>query len=393
MKIAIAYVDAGLGHRRDAFNLYNAFKQLTKDEVILINATSAEIVGKFNARIWDFTRKIYEFFQRHFFTKYITKSLIISWLMNVYSFMISRKLIDFIKKNKINVFVSTHPLPLIDLCYKKDLKVKLVNIIPDCIDYISAWFYLLPTGPNKPIYFVNDKKSKKILKSLKVENVFVVGHALPLEAEISLSRIDERIKRIEKKKARFLVTTGGAGTNFLEIKKIIEVFPRKKNELIINCNQHAWLFKKLIKECKGRIEGKNIILDRDGEIEKEIGFVYYVSFDGLFCKFLLAIGKNEGEMRENAIRIFNKFFPYADVLVTKPGELALYSCGLPMLLFSPTNVVEITNYKTALRKGYAIRFDYRYLKKFSLKKFKNLYVKTFFGTKRMVRLLRKLGKG
>ena len=389
MKIAIAYVDAGLGHRRDAFNLYKAIKNLTKEEVVLINATSKNIVGKFNSRIWDLTKRVYEFFQRHFITKHITKSIVVSWLMHIYSFMISHKIIDFINKNKIDVFISTHPLPLIDLCYKKNLRVKLVNVVPDCVDYLSAWFYLLPSETNKPIYFVNDKKSKKVLKNLKVEKVYVVGHALPLEAEISLNRIEERIRRLKKGKGRFLVTTGGAGTNFNEIKRIIQIFPQaisKKKELIINCNQHAWFFKKLIKECKGRIEDKNIILDEG----KEIGFVYYVRFKNLLCKVLLAIGKNEEEKRENAIRIFNKFFPYVDVLITKPGELALYSCGLPMLLFPSTNVVEITNYKVAIKKGYAIKFDYRYLKKFPIKKFKNLHTKTFFGTKRMIRILRRL---
>jgi len=386
MVIVIAYVDAGLGHRRDAFNLYKAFKSLIKEKVILINSTDKKIVGNFNAKIWDIVKKFYEFCQRHFLTKYVTKSFIVSMLMQIYSFMISKNIIEFIKKNDVDVFVSTHPLPLIDLCYKKNLKVKLVNIIPDCVDYISAWFYLLPSQTeNKPIYFVNDKKSKKVLKNLNIENVFVVGHVLPLEAEISLNRVEERIRKLRKNKGRFLVTTGGAGTNFFEIKKILKIFPRRKKELIINCNHHVWLFKKLIKECKGEIVDKFIILDKD----IEIGYIYVVKFDQLFCKILLAKGFSEDEKRENAIKIFNKFFPYADVLITKPGELALYSCGLPILLFPPTNVVEITNYRMAIKKGYAIKFDYKYLKKFPIKKFKNLSSKSFFGTKRIVRILRK----
>ncbi|MEM1577572.1 MAG: hypothetical protein QXM27_00950 [Candidatus Pacearchaeota archaeon] len=386
--IAIIFVDAGLGHRRDAYNLFISLRK-NKYKVYLINVFDSDIVGKFYSNIWNFVKKVYEYSQRKMVLKEITKFPLLYFLMELYSFLISKKLIEFIKKKKIKILISTHPLPLIDLSYKKNLKIKLINLIPDSIDYFSLWFYLLP-GKNV-FYFVNDRYSKEVLvrSGVSKERIFVTGHVLPIEeTEKSLAKIKKRIRNIKNGNYLLFVTTGGAGTNKLEIKQIISEYCKlKKGKLIINCNHHDWLFRELI--------GKRKIINKkeinDGVFV--IGYTYTVKFSNLNIDFLVAIGENENEKRENSIKIFNKFFYKADIIFTKPSELAFYSCGIPFVFFSPTNIVERRNFKVI---PYAIKFNGLINSIEEIKKeieSGNLYLAPyFFGTKKIIRIIKNMLK-
>lgn len=385
-KIAIIFADAGLGHRRDAYNLYTALKQKGYN-VVLLNFSDPKIIGKFFSFLWEIAKNLYEFFQRKLLLKQITKSPLTALAMQFYSFLISHKLINFIKRNNVRLLISTHPIPLIDLSYKKNLRTKIINLIPDSLSYLSVWFYVLP-GSNA-YYFVNDEKSKQILikSGIKKEKIFVVGHILPLkETKKSLKRVKERALKIKNKKPLIFATTGGAGTNEKELKKIISLYIKeRKGHLLINCNHHFWLFERLINgKIKGKIKRKQKIYD--GIIL--IGYKYTVKFRNSEISFLLAIGDNEEEKRENSIKIFNKFLPLADILITKPSELSFYSCGIPIILFSPTNVVERSNRAIVLKAGYAVKFK------------KDIYLNTiignlklstiFFGTENAIKIIEKL---
>lgn len=382
-KIAVTFVDAGLGHRRDAFNLFNSLIKKGLD-AYLFNVFDKDVTGKINSNIWNVIKKLYEFSQRKMILKELTKFPLLTFFMHLYSFIISKKLIEFIKKRKIKILISTHPLPLIDLSYKKNLRVKLINIIPDSIDYLSVWFYLLP-GKNV-IYFVNDRYSKEILmkSGISKERIFVTGHALPLEeTEKSLKRIKKRIRNIMKDNYLLFVTTGGGGTNEYEIKEIIKEYCKlKKGKLIINCNHHEWLFKKLIRN-RRIVNIKKIC---DGILV--IGYVYTVKFSNLKIDFLVAIGENENEKRENSIKIFNKFFYKADIIFTKPSELAFYSCGIPFVFFPPTNIVERRNFKVV---PFAVKFNGLLNSINEIKKEINeLDLRPiFFGTQKMIEIIKK----
>jgi hypothetical protein len=227
--------------------------------------------------------------------------------------------------------ITTHFFPAGALSASSIFRKKTINICVDNMWKNSAWAYSVP-GIRTIVPTEESYKNIYLEGKLGVrkKDLVLAGHPFPP------SLVDEKKvmhkSRIEKynsvRPLNIVVTTGGAGTNEREMSDILEggkeLILNKKVNVVLWCNHHSWLKVKLEKKAS--------------------------SFGLRKLKNLQIIST---KTKIDAVYGLHEHIKKCDLLVTKPGELAMYGGLAPLYLFEPTSSQEYSLADFAYQNRYA----------------------------------------
>ena len=376
-KIWLVSVNMGYGHQRAAWPLMG----LAKDEKI-INANTYQGISEKDRKIWQTTRKSYEFISRLGRIPLIGK-----FAFSVYDRF--QKILNFYPKRDLSKpnFTLRQSYSLFKKGWGKDLILKLKkNPLPFvstffttafmaeffgypgeifCVvcdaDIARTWVPLNP-AKSKITYLAPTARTAERLKlyGVKPENIFLTGYPLPLEnigtsnLEVLKEDLKYRFLNLDPQKKYFqkykilvdsklgelpknsdhpltiMFAVGGAGAQKEIGIKIVRSLAQKiktgEIKIILSAGTREKVkdyFKREIRDPLSDFRGGVEII-----FEKDIG--------SYFQKFNLALRKT-------------------DILWTKPSELSFYSAlGLPIIIAPPVGSQEEFNKRWLLRSGFGI---------------------------------------
>jgi len=222
-------------------------------------------------------------------------------------------------------FVATHVWPA-QAAIHAEMK-HVVNVIPDnwpmALHLAEGSIHTVQT----PSSFLGYKTlkgmdGKKILKPIPSDQLFDVGHYIDHELVVNLKEdCAKRLDRIQNNKAkRVLLTVGGAGAQreiFAEIiQKLLSRVERNEVVLMINVGDHIKVWEGLINDIP-QLKDKaqtyfndwdNTQLFASQALEKDVKGIHVFYNEDIFA----------------AVYSSNLLMRSADILVTKPSELAFY---------------------------------------------------------------------
>lgn len=203
----------------------------------------------------------------------------------------------------------------------------VVNAIPDnwpmALHLSEGSLHTIQTHSSKIGYqILNGFHKKKTLMPMPQEDIVYTGHYIDHELVSNIERdCDARIRRQEKgEPIRFLLTIGGAGAQkeiFVAIIKYLMPFIRsKKAVLYINVGDYKNVWEQIIKEVP---EMKGFAVEHFDDWKETEEFAT-AALDGQVTGIHGFWHKNIFE----AVYATNLLMRSADILVTKPSELAFY---------------------------------------------------------------------
>lgn len=222
-------------------------------------------------------------------------------------------------------FVATHVWPA-QAAVHAGMK-QVVNVIPDnwpmALHLAEGSIHTVQT-PSAYLGYKTLKgmDGKQVLKPIPEGQIFDVGHYIDHELVANLNEdCDKRLKRIESGQAkRILLTVGGAGAQkeiFAEIiKNLLPRIERNEVTLMINVGDHLKVWDGLIEDIP---ELKNISQSYFNEWEKTKSFA-----EVALNQEVMGIHVFYNEDIFAAVYSSNLLMRAADILVTKPSELAFY---------------------------------------------------------------------
>jgi UDP-N-acetylglucosamine:LPS N-acetylglucosamine transferase len=228
-------------------------------------------------------------------------------------------------------FIATHVWPAQAAMHAGLTKV--VNVIPDnwpmALHLAEGSIHVVQT----PSSFLGYKtlkgmEGKKILNPIPDGDIYEVGHYIDHELVVNLdSDCEKRLYRIKNKKAkRILLTVGGAGAQkeiFAQIiRKIIPLVKNNKAVLYINVGDHKVVWEDL---CKDIAELSSITEKYFDDWHKTCEFA-----EKALHNEITGIHAFYNEDIFAAVYSANLLMRSADLLITKPSELAFYP--VPKLL-------------------------------------------------------------
>ncbi len=169
---------------------------------------------------------------------------------------------------------------------------------------------------------LNGMNKNKDLKPMPDGVLFNVGHYIDHELVSNLKEdTARRVARLENGKAlRFLMTIGGAGAQYNLFKDIIEFLipyiQAGKVNLFINYGDHLNVYEKMVKNVKEYNHLSHQYFDNYEEFKKMVASLT----DDSPCGITSIYHKNIFE----AVYSTNILMREADVMITKPSELAFY---------------------------------------------------------------------
>ena len=203
----------------------------------------------------------------------------------------------------------------------------VVNAIPDnwpmALHFAEGSLHLVQTRQAYMGYrILNGMQKKKVLKPMPADSLQYVGHYIDHELVANLEK--DTAARLRRKESgapmRFLLTIGGAGAQrelfAAVIRHLLPAIRTKKASLYINVGDYKQVWEELCKEIPllssmskthfGSWEDTNAFCQKaiDGDVRGIHAFWHENIFEAVYCTNLL--------MRS------------ADVLLTKPSELAFY---------------------------------------------------------------------
>lgn len=369
----------GYGHQRTAFSLRNFAKEV-------INANDYQGIPKRDKRIWESTRKGYEFISR-----FKRISLIGDFVFSIFDFFqkISRfypkkdlKKPNFALKRIYSLFKRNWGRDLIEKLKKEDPKIPLIAtfFVPAfmaeyfgypgeifCVvcdaDISRTWAPLNP-GKSKIKYFAPTERVAERLRlyGIKPENIFLTGYPLPLE-NIGSEKM-EILK--EDLKNRLL----NLDPNFVYFKKYQILIKEKLGNLpqksdhpltilfsVGGAGAQKEIGIKILRKLKREIKEKKIKVVLSAGIKKWVrdyflGWINRLSLENCLGKSIEIIFE---EKIEDYFEKFNFALRKTDILWTKPSELSFYSAlGIPIICSPPIGSQEEFNLRWLLKSGYGI---------------------------------------
>jgi len=378
-KAWIISVNMGYGHQRTAFPL----KDLAPEGKI-INANDYPGIPVDDRRIWETTRRIYEFISR------IKKIPLIGEFV-FFIFDRVQKILRFYPKRDLSqpnfqlkqIFalikkgwgkhliekLKSNPLPIITTFFTPAFMAEYFGYSGEifCVvcdaDIARTWVPIYPQK-SRIKYFAPTSwvVSRLKLYGVKEENIFFTGYPLPQsliggeKMEILLRDLESRIFNLDQKKKYFrqykvlvdkyfgrlpefqdhpltiMFTVGGAGAQKeIGIKILKSLAGKIKTDGI-----KIILVAGTRKEVKEYFERNIKNLRLKNNLDKNIEIVFDEDIENYFQKFNLALRKT-------------------DVLWTKPSEISFYTAlGLPIIIAPPVGSQEEFNKKWLLRLGSGI---------------------------------------
>jgi len=376
-KVWIISVNMGYGHQRTAFPL----KHLAFEEKI-INANDYQGIPERDRKIWESTRRGYEFISRFkriplignlVFSIYDRFQKILEFypkrnlsqpnfaLKQIYSLFTrgwGQDLIDRLKYNPLP-FVSTFFTPAF-MAEFFGYPGEIFCVVCDA-DISRTWAPLNPSQ-SKIKYFAPTERVVERLKlyGVKPENIFLTGYPLLLEnigsenLEILKADLKNRLFNLDPKKKYFekyktlieknlgqlpekpdhpltiLFSVGGAGTQ----KEIGIKILRNLREKIKNGEMKIILSAGIREKVKKYFENNIARLGIGGNQGIEI--IFEKNIEDYFQKFNQALRKT-------------------DILWTKPSELSFFAAlGIPIIIAPPIGSQEEFNLRYLLKSGFGI---------------------------------------
>ena len=382
-KAWIISVNMGYGHQRTAFPLKNL-----APEGKIVNANDYPGIPAGDRRIWETTRKIYEFISRLKKIPLIGEFIffIFDRVQEILKFYPKRDLSQpnfqlkqifaLIKKGWGKHLIETlrtgsgqEPLPIITTFFTPAFMAEYFGYPGEifCVvcdaDIARTW---VPIHPQKSRikYFAPTSwvVSRLKLYGVKEENIFFTGYPLPQsligseKMEILLRDLESRILNLDPQKKYFrqykvlvdkyfgrlpefqdhpltlMFAVGGAGAQkeigIKILKSLAEKIKADEIKIILVAGTR--------KEVKEYFERNIKNLRLKNNLDKNIEIVFDENIESYFQKFNLALRKT-------------------DVLWTKPSEVSFYTAlGLPIIIAPPVGSQEEFNKKWLLRLGSGI---------------------------------------
>ena len=382
-KAWVISVNMGYGHQRTAYPLRDlAFKGE------IINANSYQGIPEKDRKIWEGTRRFYEFISnfsriplvgKTAFSIYDKFQKILGFypkrdlsqpnfnLKQIYSFFKKDWGKDLIEKLKIN------PLPLITTFFIPAFMAEFFNYPGDifCVvcdaDISRTWAPLNPKE-SKIKYFASTERVIERLKlyGVKKENIFLTGYPLPLE-NIGVSPPAGGLEILKEDLRLRLLNLDPKKRYFEKYKTLIEEkvgkLPEKSDHPLTilfsvgGAGAQKEIAIKIVKSLRERI--------KRGEIKIILSVGIREKIKKYFEKNLAEIKCNEERARyveiifgkdiESYFQKFNQVLRKTDILWTKPSELSFYSAlGIPIIISSPIGSQEEFNMRWLLKSGFGI---------------------------------------
>ncbi len=367
----------GYGHQRTAYPLRNL-----APEGKVINANDYQGIPEKDKKIWETTRKFYEFISRFSRIPLVGKLsfLIYDQFQKILTFYPKRDLSkpnlalkqifslikkgwgkDLIEKLKVtpSTFISTFFIPAF-MAEFFNYPGEIFCVV--CDSDISRTWAPLNSQKSKIKYLAPTERVVERLKlyGVKKENIFLTGYPLPLEnigsekMEILKEDLGYRILNLDPKRRYFhkykvlieenlgslpeksdhpltlMFSVGGAGAQkeigIKILKSLAEKIKKGQIKIILSAG---------VRERVKEYFGKNL---------KRLGLMEYL---GENIKIIF-----ERDI-ENYFQKFNSLLRKTDILWTKPSELSFYSAlGIPIIISPPIGSQEEFNKRWLLKSGF-----------------------------------------
>jgi len=382
-KAWVISVNMGYGHQRTAYPLRDlAFKGE------IINANDYQGIPEKDRKIWEGTRRFYEFISnfsriplvgKTAFSIYDKFQKILGFypkrdlsqpnfnLKQIYSFFKKDWGKDLIEKLKIN------PLPLITTFFIPAFMAEFFNYPGEifCVvcdaDISRTWAPLNPKE-SKIKYFASTERVIERLKlyGVKEENIFLTGYPLPLE-NIGVSPPAGGLEILKEDLRLRLLNLDPKKRYFEKYKTLIEEkvgkLPEKSDHPLTilfsvgGAGAQKEIAIKIVKSLRERIKRGEIKIILSAGIREKI--------KKYFEKNLAEIKLNEAKPHcaeiifekdiESYFQKFNLALRKTDILWTKPSELSFYSAlGIPIIISSSIGSQEEFNMRWLLKSGFGI---------------------------------------
>ena len=382
-KAWVISVNMGYGHQRTAYPLRDlAFKGE------IINANSYQGIPEKDRKIWEGTRRFYEFISnfsriplvgKTAFSIYDKFQKILGFypkrdlsqpnfnLKQIYSFFKKDWGKDLIEKLKIN------PLPLITTFFIPAFMAEFFNYPGEifCVvcdaDISRTWAPLNPKE-SKIKYFAPTERVVERLKlyGVKKENIFLTGYPLPLE-NIGVNPPAGGLEILKEDLRLRLLNLDPKKRYFEKYKTLIEEkvgkLPEKSDHPLTilfsvgGAGAQKEIAIKIVKSLRERIKRGEVKIILSAGIREKI--------KKYFEKNLAEIKLNEAKPHcaeiifekdiESYFQKFNLALRKTDILWTKPSELSFYSAlGIPIIISSPIGSQEEFNMRWLLKSGFGI---------------------------------------
>jgi len=374
-------VNMGYGHQRTAYPLRN----LAPDGKV-INANSYQGIPERDKKIWETTRKSYEFISNFYQIPLIGKALfsLFDRFQKILTFypkrdlskpnFVLKQIYSSLKKGWGRGFIEklksqNEKLPIISTFFTPAFMAEFFNYPGEifCVvcdaDISRTWAPLNPKL-SKIKYFASTERVVERLKlyGVKPENIFLTGYPLPKEnigtkkMEVLKEDLKYRILNLDPQKRYFekykdliearlgklpeksdhpltiLFSVGGAGAQkeigIKILKCLIWQIKQREIKIILSAG-----IKERVKEYFER-ELKKLKCNENNSRYVEI--IFEKDIGGYFQKFNLALRKT-------------------DILWTKPSELSFYSAlGIPIIIAPPIGSQEEFNKRWLLKSGFGL---------------------------------------
>jgi processive 1,2-diacylglycerol beta-glucosyltransferase len=244
MKILIVYATAGAGHRKASEAIYKEAKKRNLDVAIadILDFTHPAIKYLYSEGylflikrapfIWKLVFSLTDNLRNYMFN-------MVSYLFNKYSYA---KYLDFLKKEKIDLVISTHFMSSEITGYVKEkLNIKLVSVVTDfCLH--SMWF-----NPFVDKYCVASDSVRERLISLGAPGEKIEFTGIPIDAVFSENHGRKEMAEklgVNPDLFTLLIMTGEVG-----IGPIAEIIGSLKEDaqLLVVCGRNKQLFEELKK--------------------------------------------------------------------------------------------------------------------------------------------------
>jgi len=382
-KAWVISVNMGYGHQRTAYPL----KSLVADGKI-INANSYQGIPEKDRKIWETTRRFYEFISnfsripligKTAFSIYDEFQKILGFypkrdlsqpnfaLKQIYSFLKKDWGRDLIEKLKIN------PLPLIATFFPPAFMAEFFGYLGEifCVvcdaDVSRTWASLKP-AQSRIKYFAPTTRVVERLKlyGVKPENIFLTGYPLPIE------NVGTEKMEILKEDLRYRLFNLDPQKRYFEKYKIlIETnlgkLPQKANHPLTimfsvgGAGAQKEIGIKIVKSLAGKIKSGQIKIILVAGVRKKVKGYFEKNIQKLnLASFTRgrASGNSGIEILfekdiEDYFQKLNLALRKTDILWTKPSELSFYSAlGLPIIIAPSIGSQEEFNKRWLLKSGF-----------------------------------------
>lgn len=369
-KAWIISVNMGYGHQRTAFPL----KDLAPEGKI-INANDYEGIPLSDKRVWEWSRKFYEFISNFSRIPLIGGKIfsIYNHFQEIFSFYPKRDLSkpNFDLKQIYSLLrkgwgkdliqrLKKDPLPIISTFFTPAFMAEFFNypgeiycVICDA-DISRVWASLNPRK-SRIKYFASSERVVERLKlyGVKEENIFLTGFPLPKD-DINKDDLRERFLNLDPEKKYFE-----------KYKKLVEEklgkLPEKSNHPLTimfsvgGAGAQKEIGIKILKCLFSKIKLNQIMVILSVGIKEKVRKYFEKNIEELGLKECQNVEVISDDNIENYFQKFNLVLKKVDILWTKPSELSFYTAlGIPMIISPPIGSQEEFNMRYLIKSGFGI---------------------------------------